>query len=132
MAALLWGMYLSPFGAYLTLISAVYIGGIPIAAAFLAGVTSFNVWLHLKALSRHRRALGRYVPGPGHSASGYVVTADEREAAALTSTPDLDIESLWHCPPSPRPPRPTTRRATSPPWRPVSCWQSRPSTARAC
>jgi hypothetical protein len=97
MAALLWAMYLSPFGAYITIVTAVYIGGIPIAAAFLAGVTSFDLWLHVKALSRHRRAVGRYVPGPGHSAHGYAVTADEQhahEAAVLTST--LDLESLWH------------------------------------
>jgi hypothetical protein len=99
MAALLWGMYLSPFGAYATIVTAVYIGGVPIAAAFLAGVTSFDLWLHLKALSRHRRAVGRYVPGPGHDARGYVLTVDDhdaRDTAERTSIPDLDLESLWH------------------------------------
>jgi hypothetical protein len=97
MTALLWAMYLSPFGAYITIVTAVYIGGIPIAAAFLAGVTSLDLWLHVKALWRHRRAVGRYVPGPGDSARGYAPTADEphaHEAAVLTAT--LDLESLWH------------------------------------
>ncbi len=99
MAALLWGMYLSPFGAYITIVTAVYIGGVPIAAAFLAGVTSFDLWLHIKALSRHRRAVGRYVPGPGHDAHGYVLTADDQDArdtAEHDSIPDLDLASLWH------------------------------------
>ena len=99
MAALVWGMYLSPLGAYLTLTTSVYIGGIPIAAAFLAGITSFDLWLHLKAMARHRRAGGRYIPGPGHSAHGYALTSaerDEREATALIATPDLDLQSLWH------------------------------------
>jgi hypothetical protein len=99
MAALTWGIYVSPFGGYVTLVTAIYLGGIPVAAAFLAGATNFDLWLHLKALSRHRRAVGRYVPGPGHSARGYVLTADQRDdrdAALLASTPDLDLESLWH------------------------------------
>src|SRR3954452_1842742 len=72
LAALAWGQYLSPFGSYATLFTAVYIGGIPVGVAFLASVTDFALWLHIGGLSRHRRAAGRSVPGPGQSARGYV------------------------------------------------------------
>ena len=90
--ALFWATFLSPFGTYVTLFSAVYLGGIPAAAAF-------DLWLHIKALSRHRRAVGRYVAGPGRSARGYVITADPAQRAdggSLPETPDLDLDALWH------------------------------------
>jgi len=96
MAGLMWGMYLSPFGAYLTLFSAIYLAGVPAAAAFLANISSFDLWLHVKALVRHRRSPGRFVPGPGAAARGYCVTPDiggtpADEAASKT----LDISELW-------------------------------------
>ena len=97
--ALFWATFVSPFGTYVTLFSAVYLGGIPAAAAFLAGVTEFDLWLHIKALSRHRRAVGRYVAGPGRSARGYVISADRARRAdggSLPETPDLDLDALWH------------------------------------
>lgn len=99
MAALMWVMYLSPFGAYITLVTSVYLGGLPAGAAFLASVSDFDLWLHLKALVRHRRMIGRYVPGPGAAVGGYVLTADRSEilaAAAVSPDDDLDLAELWH------------------------------------
>jgi hypothetical protein len=99
LAAVAWGLYLSPFGATVSLVTAVYIGGIPIAAAYLAGATDFDLWLHLKSLGAYRRAVGRYVPGPGHTAKGYGLTGEARDDdthADRVSSPDLDLESLWH------------------------------------
>jgi hypothetical protein len=99
MAALIWAMYLSPFGAYITLVTSVYLGGLPAGAAFLASVSDLDLWLHLKALVRHRRMIGRYVSGPGVSVSGYVLTADRSEglvAASVSSHDDLDLAELWH------------------------------------
>src|SRR5690242_18615755 len=76
MAALGWGMYLSPFGTYLTLISAVYVAGVPAAAAFLASVTEFDLWLHLRAMAAWQRAGGRFQPGGGSTAPGYRLTSE--------------------------------------------------------
>ena len=96
MLALGWGMYLSPLGPYPTLISAVYLAGLPACVAFLAGLSEFDLWLHVRALVRHRRSPGRYVPGPGHSARGYLVLADQRRTGAqVADGPDLDLEALW-------------------------------------
>ena len=98
MAALMWAMYLSPFGAYVTLITSVYLGGVPAGAAFLASISDFDLWLHLKAVVRHRRMVGRYVPGAGQVAGGYVLIADTSEqlvSAAQAPDPDLDLAELW-------------------------------------
>ena len=94
-----WSMYLSPFGLYLTLISAVYLGGLPAAAVFVASISDFDLWLHVRALIRWRGSAGRYQPGPGDATAGYVVLPDHddllRAQRTTTTTPDLDLTSLW-------------------------------------
>jgi hypothetical protein len=96
-SGLLWMGYLSPFGMYLTIITAVYVAGIPVLAAFLASFTDFDIWLHVRAIARYRRTPGRYVPGPGDSATGYVVEPDERDdlVDADLSCSDLDLAELF-------------------------------------
>jgi hypothetical protein len=95
--ALGWGMYLSPLSPYPTLISAIYLAGLPAGAAFLAGLSDFDLWLHVRAAIAHRRAAGRYTPGPGRAARGYLVAADptDDDTGALGAPVDLDVEELW-------------------------------------
>ena len=95
---LVWGVYLSPFGIYLTLFSAIYLGGIPVGAMFLASVTEFDLWLLLRSAMRWRRREGRFVPGPGaleprlrRSRRRPMTTAND--AAGVPA--DLDPASLW-------------------------------------
>jgi hypothetical protein len=96
--AVLWGFYLSPFGLYPTLFSAIYMGAIPAGATFLASVTEFDVWLLIRSAIRWRRREGRFVPGPGSEVRGYVLREDPEEQgfhAARRATADLDLASLW-------------------------------------
>jgi hypothetical protein len=95
--AAVWGMYLSPFGTYVTLLSAIYLGGIPVGASLLAGMTEFDLWLLIASAMRWRRREGRFVPGPGDGARGYVVHDDalEQAAASRRDLDDLDLASLW-------------------------------------
>ena len=99
MLAVGWGMYVSPLGAYPTLISAIYLAALPAGAALLAGLGDFDLWLHVRALVAHRRRPGRYEPGPGGAARGYLVAAQPAdETAAVSGAPvDLDLEELWRC-----------------------------------
>jgi hypothetical protein len=93
-----WAFYVSPFGGYVTMFTTVYLAGIPAGAVFLLSAANFNVWLHIKALSRHRRSIGRYVPGPGASASGYAIEPDAREELTgreLDDVPEMDLAELW-------------------------------------
>lgn len=95
-AAIGWGMYLSPFGPYVSLFSAVYIGGIPVMAAWVASQADFDLWQHLAAAARFRRRSHVFLPGAGSSATGYAVVAAPARAASNAAAPDLDLEALWH------------------------------------
>jgi hypothetical protein len=96
MVAFLYAYVLHPFGTMLTTITAVYIAGIPIAVALLAGFSDFDAWLILRSAMRWRSADGRYLPGPGAPTAGYRVLApvdellDRGEPLA-----ELDIAGLW-------------------------------------
>ena len=49
MIALLYADLIHPFGLMLTLASAVYIGGIPVAIAIVSGSSEFDAWLVLRS-----------------------------------------------------------------------------------
>jgi hypothetical protein len=91
-----WGLYLSPFGAYLTLLSAIYLGGIPAAAAFVASLSEFDLWLLVRCALVWHRAEGRFAPGAGELASGYVVLAEPAPAPAPHGAlGEAELEGLW-------------------------------------
>lgn len=95
-AAIGWGMYLSPFNAYVSLFTAVYLGGIPVMAAWVASQADFDLWQHLAAAARWRRRSHVFVPGAGLTATGYAVAASPARAASEAASPDLDLEALWN------------------------------------
>lgn len=91
-----WGMYVCPFGTYLTLASSVYIGALPAGAAMLASVSEFDLMLLVRAMVRWRRRDGRYAAGPGESVRGYVVVpAPVSESRARDDVPEIDLAALW-------------------------------------
>jgi hypothetical protein len=95
----LWGVVVSPFGDYVTLISAIYLGALPAGAAVLAGYTEFDLWLLVRSAVRWRRLDGRFAPGSGGGARGYVLREeddDERGRGDPRPRPrELDLQSLW-------------------------------------
>ena len=83
--ALVFAQYLSPVRrARRRSMLGVYLGAIPASAAFFASLSEFDLWGLLAAALRWRRSPGRYVPGGGETARGYVLLADgaRRDAAA--------------------------------------------------
>src|SRR3954471_4016974 len=90
-----WTSYVSPFGGLGAAISGAYIAGVPVAAAFVASQTEFDLWGLLAAIARWRRRDGRYLPGAGAHVRGYLVTtdadADARDRQALPN----DLDDLW-------------------------------------
>lgn len=96
--ALMWGLYVSPFGTSVTIFSACYIGGVPAAAIFLATMSEVDVLVIARSAIRWRREEGRYLAGPGPATDGYVVRADEQERALQGNNgrlADLDLAALW-------------------------------------
>jgi hypothetical protein len=97
--AALWGLVLSPFGDYVTLLTAVYLGALPAGAAVLAGYTEFDLWLLVRSAVRWRRLEGRFAPGSGRGTRGYVLREEDDDeggaAQALPRPRELDLQSLW-------------------------------------
>lgn len=96
-AALVWGLYVSPLGSALTLLTASYLFGLPAVAAFLFSVSDFDVWLLVRSAMGWWRSNGRFQPGPGDRAHGYVLTTTDVDSDddLTDETPDLDLEALW-------------------------------------
>jgi hypothetical protein len=90
-----WASYLSPFGGLAGAISGAYIAGVPVAAAFVASQTEFDLWGLLAAIARWRRLEGRYVPGPGGNAHGYVLTGESDDCRRAGDDLPLDLDALW-------------------------------------
>lgn len=96
--ALVWALYVSPFGTSVTIFTACYIGGLPAAAIFLATMSEVDLLLIARSAVRWRRESGRYLAGPGPTRPGYVVRADARAhdpAGDNGKLADLDLEALW-------------------------------------
>lgn len=97
MLMLVWGFYLSPLSPYLTLITAVYLGGLPIALALIATYAEFNLWRFARSAWKWALAHGRYAPGPGAPTRGYVITPDPRaqRGSGPHAGSQLDLATLW-------------------------------------
>ena len=93
-----WGMYLSPLGDFPTLLSAIYLGGLPAMTAFLASQTDFDLWLRLRAVARYRQRRDRYLAGGGETALGYLVSPIPTTANGRPPTDrplELELTALW-------------------------------------
>jgi hypothetical protein len=80
MGGLVWALYLSPFGPYLTLFTAIYLACLPAGTVLLASSTEFDLWLYLRACVREAFTDGRFTAGAGELTDGYSITADSDQA----------------------------------------------------
>ena len=95
MAAMVWGFYLSPLPALPTLLIAIYVVAMPAWAAVFAGFTEFDLVGLVAAFWRYRRTEGRYLPGAGQRAEGYLVLGEAEGARSAQAPATLELESLW-------------------------------------
>lgn len=93
-----WANWLSPIHGIGAAVTGVYVGGLPVAAGFVASQTEFDLGAVVLCALRWRRAEGRFVAGPG-ACAGYVV-ASEHEERGGDGEPlaVLDSELLWGAP----------------------------------
>jgi hypothetical protein len=90
-----WANWLSPIHGIGAAVTGVYVGGLPVAAGFVASQTEFDLWEVVSSALRWRRAEGRFLPGCG-SLIGYAVLADdERRDCGEGRVELLDAEALW-------------------------------------
>lgn len=97
LAAITWVVYLTPFGPLLTLVTAVYGAGVPAGLVLIVSLAEFRPWTYAEAWISHRRRDGRYLPGAGASARGYVITTESSDTATPANDHDttIDLHSLW-------------------------------------
>jgi hypothetical protein len=90
-----WANWLSPLHGLGAAVTGVYVGGLPVAAGFVASQTEFDLWAFILCALAWRRANGRFLPGCG-SLNGYVVLADgEERAEGDRQLGLLDTDGLW-------------------------------------
>jgi hypothetical protein len=94
-----WANWLSPIHGIGAAVTGVYVGGLPVAAGFIASQTEFDLGAAIASAVRWRRADGRFVAGPGNNRAGYHVLAEHdpriHEADSVSA---LDSELLWDSP----------------------------------
>jgi hypothetical protein len=96
--AIAWGVYVSPFGPTITLTSSVYLAALPSGAVLVGSFTELDPMRLIRSAIAWRRLEGRFAPGPGKSASGYVVIADSQSEATRRrqeSVSELELGALW-------------------------------------
>jgi hypothetical protein len=94
--AVVWTMYVSPFGTYMTLGIGVYLGAIPAGLALLTTFYEVDLPIVVRSAVSWSRMNGRFVPGPGPDGDGYLVTlaaVDERDGDLAFA--NLDPAALW-------------------------------------
>jgi hypothetical protein len=97
MLGVVWAKFVSPFHGMGGALTGAYIAALPVIPVFVASQTEFDLVGLVTSALRWRRLEGRYVPGAGEVASGYLVVVEHAEidlvggAGAL----DLDLQALW-------------------------------------
>jgi hypothetical protein len=102
-AGLVFGIYLSPLPPMPTIFLSCLLPGLPLAASYGAMGLEFSLAQGARAAWRFWRSPRRHLPGPGASASGYLVEADpdpnRRPAAGgereLEAGPQRGLGELW-------------------------------------
>ena len=90
-----WANWVSPIRGIGAAVTGVYVGGLPVAAGFVASQTEFDLWSTLSSAVRWRRAGGRFVPGAGDVAGYLVLVEDEQPGARERELAVLDADRLW-------------------------------------
>jgi hypothetical protein len=93
-----WANWVSPVHGIAAAVTGVYVGGLPVAAGFVASQTEFDLGAVVLAGLRWRRAEGRFLPG-GSGSAGYTVIADHDDRADSDDRLGvLDSDVLWGAP----------------------------------
>ena len=95
-----WARFVSPLHGMLGAMSGAYIAALPVIPVFVASQTEFDLAGLVVGAVRWRRLEGRYMPGPGQSANGYVLSLERADidAAGGVGSLELDLRALWEQP----------------------------------
>jgi hypothetical protein len=102
-AGVVFGLYLSPLPATATVFVSCLLPGLPLAAGYGAMGLEFSLWQMARAALRYWRKPRHHLPGPGHSATGYLVQPEPDPLAPIARhrpstaevSPVHNVEELW-------------------------------------
>jgi len=97
MLGVIWAKFLSPVHGMWGAMSGAYIAALPVIPVFVASQTEFDLCGLVLGALRWRRLEGRYLPGAGESASGYVLAAEhlDNDPADGADAVELELQALW-------------------------------------
>ena len=96
LAAIVFGVYLSPFPTAPTIWLSVFVAGLPVAVSYGAMGLEFSVGQFASAAWRWWREPRRYLAGGGASGTGYVVEAERSGPSETDETMSVGpSEDLW-------------------------------------
>jgi hypothetical protein len=98
MLGVVWAKFISPLHGMLGAMSGAYIAALPVIPVFVASQTDFDLTRLVIGALRWRRLEGRYLPGAGDGASGYMLTVERSEVDLASGRLDLDLQGLWEQP----------------------------------
>ncbi|MHB1833492.1 MAG: hypothetical protein ACYCXW_00855 [Solirubrobacteraceae bacterium] len=100
MLGFIWARFISPLHGMLGAMSGAYIAALPVIPVFVASQTEFDLAGLVASALRWRRLEGRYVPGPGESANGYVLSTERADIDPVCGVGglELDLQALWEEP----------------------------------
>lgn len=94
-AAALFGGYVSPFPAQVTIFVSVLGAGLPVAVSYGAMGLEFSVTEFARAGWRYWHQSRRFLPGAGEPTCGYVLLADPVREHQVTDTSHREGRLLW-------------------------------------
>jgi hypothetical protein len=116
MLGVAWAKFLSPLSGMWGAMSGAYIAALPVIPVFVASQTELDLGGLVVGAVRWRRLEGRYLPGAGDTAQGYLLI-EERSDTGLHDAEGLQpwLAGLWdEAPPGTSAPTATPVRAAAP------------------
>ena len=97
MLGVAWAKFVSPLHGMWAAMSGAYIAALPVIPVFVASQTEFDLCGLVIGALRWRRLEGRYLPGAGETASGYVLETerDDSDLAERAEEAELELRLLW-------------------------------------
>jgi hypothetical protein len=97
MLGVAWAKFVSPLHGMWAAMSGAYIAALPVIPVFVATQTEFDLCGLVIGALRWRRLEGRYLPGAGETASGYVLQSerDDSDPAEGAEDAELRFQLLW-------------------------------------
>lgn len=102
LAAIAFGLYVSPLPPRLTVCLSLFVAGLPVSVSYAVGGSDMAISQTLAAVYRWGRGAKHYLPGAGATRVGYVVSRptdndprDDARAAEEVAAARRQLEEAW-------------------------------------